>query len=36
MTMTRRKNSTFELPICGRSPILGHTIFIEDGVAMEF
>jgi hypothetical protein len=27
MTMTRSKNSSFELRICGRSMILGHTIF---------
>jgi hypothetical protein len=36
MTMTRRKNSTFELRICGRSTILGRPIFFQDGVAMEF
>jgi hypothetical protein len=29
MTMTRSKNSTFELHICGRSIILGHTIFFK-------
>jgi hypothetical protein len=29
MTMTRSKNSTFELRICGRSIILGHTIFFK-------
>jgi hypothetical protein len=27
MTMTRSKNSTFELHICGWSMILGRTIF---------
>jgi hypothetical protein len=36
MTMTRSKNSTFELHICGRFMILGRTIFFQDGVAMEF
>jgi hypothetical protein len=36
MTMTRSKNSTIELRICGRSIILGHTLFFQDGVAMEF
>jgi hypothetical protein len=36
MAMTKSKNSTFELRICGRSMILGHTIFFQDGVAMEF
>jgi hypothetical protein len=36
MTMTRSKNSTFELCICGRSMILGCTVFFQDGVAMEF
>jgi hypothetical protein len=36
MTMTRSKNSTFELRICGRSMILGHTIFFQDEVAMYF
>jgi hypothetical protein len=29
MTMTRSKNSTFELRICGRSMILGCTIFFR-------
>jgi hypothetical protein len=29
MTMTRSKNSTFELCIFGRSMILGHTIFFS-------
>jgi hypothetical protein len=29
MTMTRSKNSTFELCICGRSMISGHTIFFR-------
>jgi hypothetical protein len=36
MTMTRSKNSTFELRICGRSMILGRTIFFQDGVAIDF
>jgi SOS-response transcriptional repressor LexA len=36
MTMTKSKNSTFELRIYGRSMILGHIIFFQDGVAMEF
>jgi hypothetical protein len=36
MTMNRSKNSTRELPICGRSTILRHTIFLQDGVVMEF
>jgi hypothetical protein len=36
MTMTRSKNSTFELRNYGRSMILGRTIFFQDGVAMEF
>jgi hypothetical protein len=36
MTMTRSKNSTFELRIYGRSMVLGHTIFFQDGVAMDF
>jgi hypothetical protein len=31
MTMTRSKNSTFELRICGQSMILGHTIFFSGG-----
>jgi hypothetical protein len=30
MTMTRSKNSTFELHICGRSMILGCTVFFQD------
>jgi hypothetical protein len=29
MTMTRSKNSTFKLRICGRSMILGCTIFFR-------
>jgi hypothetical protein len=29
MTMTRRKNSTFELRICGQSMILRRTIFFK-------
>jgi hypothetical protein len=29
MTMTRRKNSTFELSICGWSMILGCIIFFR-------
>jgi hypothetical protein len=29
MTMSRSKNSTFELRICGRSMILGRTIFFS-------
>jgi hypothetical protein len=36
MIMTRTKNSTCELPICGRTTILRRTIFLQDGVAMEF
>jgi hypothetical protein len=36
MTMTRSKNSTFELRIYGRSMILGCTTFFQDGVAMDF
>jgi hypothetical protein len=36
MTMTRRKNSTFELRICGQSMILRPIIFFQDGVAMKF
>jgi hypothetical protein len=36
MTMTKSKNSTFELHIYGRSMILGHTIFFQDEVVMEF
>jgi hypothetical protein len=36
MTMTRSKNSTFELLICGQFMILGRTIFFQDGVAMKF
>jgi hypothetical protein len=36
MTMTKSKNLTFELRICGRSIILGRTIFFQDRVAMEF
>jgi hypothetical protein len=36
MTMTRSKNLTFELRICGRSMILGCIIFFQDGVAMDF
>jgi hypothetical protein len=36
MTMTRNKNSIFELRICGRSMILERTVFFQDGVAMEF
>jgi hypothetical protein len=36
MTMTRDKNSTFELHICGQSTILGCIVFFQDGVAMEF
>jgi hypothetical protein len=36
MTVTRSKNSTFELHIFGWFMILGHTIFFQDGVAMEF
>jgi hypothetical protein len=36
MTMTRRKNSTFELRICGQSMILRRTVFFQDGVAMDF
>jgi hypothetical protein len=29
MTMTRSKNSTFELRICGWSIILGRTVFFR-------
>jgi hypothetical protein len=36
MTITRSKNSMFELRICGRFMILGCTIFFQDGVAMKF
>jgi hypothetical protein len=36
MTMPRSKNSTVELRICGRSMILGHTIYFQDGVALDF
>jgi hypothetical protein len=36
MTMTKNKNSTFKLRICGQSTILGHTILFQDGVTMEF
>jgi hypothetical protein len=36
MTMTRSKNSTFELSICGRSMILRCTVFFQDGAAMDF
>jgi hypothetical protein len=36
MTMTRSKNSTFKLHVCGWSMILGRTIFFQDGVAVEF
>jgi predicted RNA-binding Zn-ribbon protein involved in translation (DUF1610 family) len=36
MTMTRSKNSTYELPICGQTTILRPTICLQDGVAMEF
>jgi hypothetical protein len=36
MTMTSRKNSTFELCICGRSMILRRIVFFQDGVAMDF
>jgi hypothetical protein len=36
MTVTRSKNSTFELCINGRSMILRHIVFFEDGVAMDF
>jgi hypothetical protein len=36
MTMTRSKNSTFELRICGRSMILRSTVFFHDGVAVGF
>jgi hypothetical protein len=36
MTMTRSKNSIFELRICGRSMILRHTIFFQGVVAMDF
>jgi hypothetical protein len=36
MTMSRSKNSTFELRICGRFMILGCTIFFQDEVTMKF
>jgi hypothetical protein len=36
MTMTRRKNSTFELRIGGWSMILRRTIFFQDRVAVDF
>jgi hypothetical protein len=36
MTMTRRKNSTFELRIYGLSIILRRIVFFQDGVAMDF
>jgi hypothetical protein len=36
MAMTRSKNATFELHICGQSMILGHTIFFQHGDAMDF
>jgi hypothetical protein len=36
MTMTRSKNSTIALCICGQSMILGRTIFFQDGVAIKF
>jgi hypothetical protein len=36
MTMTRSKNSTFKLCICGRSMILGRIVFFQDGIAMDF
>jgi hypothetical protein len=36
MTMTRKKNSTFELRICDRSMILRRIVFFQDGVAMDF
>jgi hypothetical protein len=32
MTMTSRKNSTFELRICGQSMILRRIVFFQDGV----
>jgi SOS-response transcriptional repressor LexA len=36
MAMTKSKNSTFMLRICGRSMILVRTIFFQDRVTMEF
>jgi hypothetical protein len=36
MTMTRSKNSTFELRICGRSMILRCIVYFHDGVAVDF
>jgi hypothetical protein len=36
MAMTRSKNLTFELRICGPSMILRRTIFFQDEVAMDF
>jgi hypothetical protein len=34
--MTRRKNSNFELCICGQYIFLGRTVFFQDEVAMDF
>jgi hypothetical protein len=36
MVMTRSKKFNLRVGICGRSMILGHTIFFQDGVAIEF
>jgi hypothetical protein len=36
MTMTRSKNLTFKLRICGRSMILRRTLFFQDRDAMDF
>jgi hypothetical protein len=36
MTMTRSKNSIFRLRICGQSMILGHMVFFQDEVIIEF
>jgi hypothetical protein len=36
ITMTRSKNSTFELRMCGWSMILGRTVSFQDGVGMDF
>jgi hypothetical protein len=36
MTMIRSKNPICELPIYDRSTILRPTVFLQDGVVMEF
>jgi hypothetical protein len=35
MTVTRSRNSTFELHTCDRSMISRHTTFLLDGAFME-